>query len=150
MKNILTSIGLLALIQFHPLQAQEFKLDPAGYLRNEGVDVMAFSDVYPEGKQTGVTIIMNNNRVAASGDIRLETSQGQWQPLPVLRSRQVNEADNSITVTLSYPDSSRHMTGFNPTLYPDFVFQYTIRVAGEGDNVIVTVDLDTPVPQKYE
>ena len=92
---------------------------------------------------------MNNNRVAASGDIRLETSQGQWQPLPVLRSRQVNEADNSITVTLSYPDSSRHMTGFNPTLYPDFVFRYTIRVAGEGDDVIVTVDLDTPVPQKY-
>lgn len=150
MKNILTSIGLLALIQFQPLQAQEFKLDPAGYLRNEGVDVMAFSDVYPEGKQTGVTIIMNNNRVAASGDIRLETSQGQWQPLPVLRSRQVNEADNSITVTLSYPDSSRHMTGFNPTLYPDFVFQYTVRVAGEGDDVVVTVDLDTPVPQKYE
>ncbi|MEY8608780.1 glycoside hydrolase family 9 protein [Parabacteroides segnis] len=150
MKNILTSISLLAAMQFSSLQAQEFKLDPAGYFRNEGVDVMAFSDVYPEGKQAGLTLIMNSNRVAASGDIRLETSQGQWQPLPVLRNRQVNEADNSITVTLSYPDSSRHMTGFNPTLYPDFVFQYTVRVAGEGENVVVTVDLDTPVPQKYE
>ena len=150
MKNILTSISLLAAMQFSSLQAQEFKLDPAGYFRNEGVDVMAFSDVYPEGKQAGLTLIMNINRVAASGDIRLETSQGQWQPLPVLRNRQVNEADNSITVTLSYPDSSRHMTGFNPTLYPDFVFQYTVRVTGEGENVVVTVDLDTPVPQKYE
>lgn len=150
MKYILTSISLLAAMQFSSLQAQEFKLDPAGYFRNEGVDVMAFSDVYPEGKQAGLTLIMNSNRVAASGDIRLETSQGQWQPLPVLRNRQVNEADNSITVTLSYPDSSRHMTGFNPTLYPDFVFQYTVRVAGEGENVVVTVDLDTPVPQKYE
>ena len=150
MKNILTSISLLAAMQFSSLQAQEFKLDPAGYFRNEGVDVMAFSDVYPEGKQAGLTLIMNSNRVAASGDIRLETSQGQWQPLPVLRNRQVNEADNSITVTLSYPDSSRHMTGFNPTLYPDFVFQYTVRVTGEGENVGVTVDLDTPVPQKYE
>ena len=150
MKNILTSISLLAAMQFSSLQAQEFKLDPAGYFRNEGVDVMAFSDVYPEGKQAGLTLIMNSNRVAASGDIRLETSQGQWQPLPVLRNRQVNEADNSITVTLSYPDSSRHMTGFNPTLYPDFVFQYTVRVTGEGENVVVTVDLDTPVPQKYE
>lgn len=150
MKNILTSISLLAAMQFSSLQAQEFKLDPAGYFRNEGVDVMAFSDVYPEGKQAGLTLIMNSNRVAASGDIRLETSQGQWQPLSVLRNRQVNEADNSITVTLSYPDSSRHMTGFNPTLYPDFVFQYTVRVTGEGENVVVTVDLDTPVPQKYE
>ena len=150
MKNILTSISLLAAMQFSSLQAQEFKLDPAGYFRNEGVDVMAFSDVYPEGKQAGLTLIMNSNRVAASGDIRLETSQGQWQPLPVLRNRQVNEADNSITVTLSYPDSSRHMTGFNPTLYPEFVFQYTVRVTGEGENVVVTVDLDTPVPQKYE
>lgn len=82
MKNILTSIGLLALIQFQPLQAQEFKLDPAGYLRNEGVDVMAFSDVYPEGKQTGVTIIMNNNRVAASGDIRLRLLRGSGNRFP--------------------------------------------------------------------
>lgn len=150
MKNIFTSISILALMQFTAVQAQEFKLDPAGYFRNEGVDVMAFSDAYPEGKQAGITIVMNSNRVASCGDIRLETSQGQWQPLPVLRNRLVNKANNSITVTLSYPDSSKHMTGFNPTLYPDYVFRYDIRVTGEGEDIIVTVDLDTPVPQKYE
>ena len=39
-----------------------------------------------------------------------------------MRSRVVDEADNEIRVTLSYPDSAKHMAGFNPMLYPDFVF----------------------------
>ena len=57
--------------------------------------------------------------------------------------------DNSITATLCYPDSSRHLTGFNPMIYPDFHFNYTVKVEGKGDHVEVTVDLDRPVPQEF-
>ncbi|GHT27660.1 hypothetical protein AGMMS49574_00520 [Bacteroidia bacterium] len=128
---------------------QAFKLNPSGYLNNEGVDIMVFSDVYPEGHQGALSIIMNSNRVAANGDVRLEVSQGQWQGLPKMRKRVVNDSDNSITVTESYPDSAKHMAGFNPMLYADYAFTYTINVRGEGDNVILRVDLDTPVPEKY-
>jgi hypothetical protein len=131
------------------LYGQDFRLNSSGYFNNEGVDVMIFSDVYPEGHQGGISIIMNSNRVAANGDVRLEVSQGQWQGLPVMRKRVVNEASNSIIVTECYPDSSKHKAGFNPMLYPDFVFYYTIQVKGEGDHIIVHVDLDTPVPEKY-
>ena len=65
-----------------PAQAQEFKLTSSGYFKNHGVDVMAFDDIYPEGHQGGVCIIMNGNRVATNGDIRFEATPGQWQPVP--------------------------------------------------------------------
>lgn len=129
--------------------AQDFKLNTAGYFENGGANVMVFSDVYPEGHQGGVTLVNNGNRWAAGGDVRFEVSQGQWQALPKLRSRVVDEAANEICVTLAYPDSARHMTGFNPMLYPDFVFSYTVRVKGEGDHLVLTVDLDHPVPERF-
>ena len=128
-----------------PAQAQEFKLTSSGYFKNHGVDVMAFDDIYPEGHQGGVCIIMNGNRVATNGDIRFEATPGQWQPVP----KQLDRGDNSITATLCYPDSSRHLTGFNPMIYPDFHFNYTVKVEGKGDHVEVTVDLDRPVPQEF-
>ena len=130
-----------------PAQAQEFKLTSSGYFKNHGVDVMAFDDIYPEGHQGGVCIIMNGNRVATNGDIRFEATPGQWQPVPKQLDRKLG--DNSITATLCYPDSSRHLTGFNPMIYPDFYFNYTVKVEGKGDHVEVTVDLDRPVPQEF-
>ena len=72
-----------------------FRLDAnAGYFRNMGVDVMAFSDFYPEGHQSGVTIIMHGSRVATNGDIRFEQTPGQWQPVPKLISRETDESAN--------------------------------------------------------
>jgi hypothetical protein len=129
--------------------AQEFKLNTSGYFNSGGVDVMVFSDVYPEGHQGGVSIVMHGNRVAANGDVRLEVSQGQWQGLPVMRARQADPSESLISVTESYPDSSKHAAGFNPMLYSDFVFYYTIQVKSEGKHLVLRVDLDRPVPEKY-
>ncbi|GHV49365.1 hypothetical protein FACS1894181_08110 [Bacteroidia bacterium] len=132
------------------LQAQSFKLDVnSGYFRNQGVDVMAFDDIYPEGHQSGVSIIMHGNRIATNGDIRFEPTPGQWQPVPKQRERKLDDAANTITARLSFPDSSRHLTGFNPMIYPDFVFNYTVTVKGEGASVVVTVDLDRPIPAEF-
>ncbi|RHJ87918.1 glycoside hydrolase family 9 protein [Parabacteroides sp. AM08-6] len=130
-------------------QAQEFKLSPSGYFQNKGVDVMAFDDIYPEGHQGGVCLIMHGHRVATNGDIRLEATPGQWQPVPIQRDRKADVSSNQITAWLSYPDSSRHMTGFNPMIYPDLQFNYTVHVKGEGGSIIVTVDLDRPVPEDF-
>jgi hypothetical protein len=132
------------------MYAQDFKLDTnTGYFKNQGVDVMAFDDIYPEGHQSGVSIIMHGNRIATNGDIRFEPTPGQWQPVPKQRERKMDGAANMITTRLSFPDSSRHQTGFNPMIYPDFVFNYTVQVKSEGASLIVTVDLDRPIPDKY-
>ena len=118
-------IGAASLMLCAGLQAQDFKINPSGYFENHGANVMVFSDVYPEGHQGGVTLVLNGDRRAAGGDVRFEISQGQWQGLPKMRKRVVDEAANEIRVTLSYPDSAKHMAGFNPMLYPDFAFGYT-------------------------
>lgn len=148
MKKQLLSFAT-ALLFATGLEAQDFKLNSYGYFENAGANVMVFSDVYPEGHQGGVTLVTNGNRRAAGGDVRFEVSQGQWQALPKLRSRVVDEVANEIRVTLSYPDSTKHMAGFNPMLYPDFVFNYTIKVKGEDDHLVLTVDLDQPVPERF-
>jgi len=130
--------------------AQSFQLDTiTGYFQNRGVDVMAFDDIYPEGHQSGVSIIMHGNRIATNGDIRFEPTPGQWQPVPKQRERKPDMATNTITTRLSFPDSSRHQTGFNPMIYPDFAFNYTVTVKGVGASIMITVDLDRPIPSKY-
>lgn len=126
------------------MMAQDFKLNDSGYYTTGSVDVMAFSDFYPEGHQGGVSVLMNGRRVATNGDIRMEATPGQWQPVPKQLKREIT--GNAIVTTLCYPDSSRHLTGFNPTVYPDYQVIYKVRVEPQGDGILVTVDLDKPVP----
>lgn len=127
--------------------AQQFTLTDKGYFNCEGVDVMAFDDIYPEGHQGGVSIIMNGRRIVTSGDIRLEATPGQWQPLPKQLRREVE--GNAIKTTMQYPDSARHMTGFNPMIYPDLHFTYSVTLESIGNAMQVTVDLDKPIPAEY-
>ena len=127
-----------------------FQLDNnTGYFKNNGVDIMAFMDIYPVGHQAGVSMIMHGQRVATNGDLRFEPTPGQWQAVPKQLGREVNEKENTITTTLSYPDEEQHLTGFNPLIYPDFQFTYQVKVQGEGDHVVISVDLDRPVPEEF-
>ena len=142
MKNKLPLIMLSLAAQ--QLAAQSFELNQQGYFNCAGVDIMAFDDFYPEGHQGGVSLLMNGRRIASNGDIRLEATPGQWQPVPRKLDRQ--QTARSITTTLCFPDSSRHMTGFNPMIYPELQLRYNVSVEAEGQDVVVTVDLDTPIP----
>ncbi|MCQ2148400.1 MAG: glycoside hydrolase family 9 protein [Bacteroidales bacterium] len=127
--------------------AQSFKLNGGGYFYAGGVDAMAFNDYYPEGHQGGICVIMNGNRIATNGDIRFEPTPGQWQPVPKQVKREVK--DNKITTYLAYPDSSRHMTGFNPMLYPDMQLTYSVTLEAYGKGLLVTVDLDQEIPERF-
>ena len=64
-----------------------------GYFKNQGVDVMAFDDIYPSGHQSGVSILMHGKRVATNGDIRFEQTPGQWQPIPKQGERVLSEEE---------------------------------------------------------
>ena len=109
-----------------------FVLDSdTGYFRNDGVDVMAFDDIYPVGHQSGVSIIMHGTRIATNGDIRFEQTPGQWQPVPKQKERTLNKEQNTITTKLGYPDYDAHLKGFNPMIYPDFEFDYEVSVKGK-------------------
>ncbi|MDO4740222.1 MAG: glycoside hydrolase family 9 protein [Eubacteriales bacterium] len=127
-----------------------FVLDQAlGYFKYRGVDIMAFDDIYPDGHQSGVSILMHGSRVATNGDIRFEQTPGQWQPLPKQGERALRPEENAISTRLHYPDMDRHLKGFNPLLYPDCTLDYTVTVRGDGEQVVVTVDLDAPIPPEF-
>jgi len=115
-----------------------------------GLNVMVFSDIYPEGHQTGVTIIQHGVRVAANGDLRLEPSPGQWSPVPKAGRLTVDKEHQKITQRLWYPDSTRNRVGFNPIAYPDLTLQYEVTVRTlEGSSFKITVDLDEPLPEEW-
>ena len=113
-------------------KASEFRLDrETGYFTSRGVDVITFEDIYPEGHQGGVSLLMHGERIAANGDVRFEPDPGQWQPVPAQLDRKVDAENGRIVTRLRYPDEKRHLAGFNPMVYPDCVFEYTVSVQVE-------------------
>jgi len=120
-----------------------------GYLERPGLNVMVFDDFYPEGHQGGLTIIQCGTRVAANGDVRLEPTPGQWSPVPRLGARHVDRENGEITAHLWYPDSSKDRKGFNPIVYPELRFAYSIRTVANGKGVRVIVDLEEPLPDAW-
>jgi hypothetical protein len=130
-------------------QKPALQLNEQEYFELGGTSIMVYQDIYPEGHQGGISIIQYGTRVASNGDLRLEATPGQWQPIPKQDKRTVDRAGNEITVQLSYPDPARNRKGFNPIEYPDLDFSYQVRVKGEGEGFRVLVDLDRPLPAEW-
>ncbi len=147
MKRLLMAAGFFLAIQ--AAFSQGFILNKLEYFERGGVNVMAFQDIYPEGHQGGVAVIMHGQRLATNGDIRLDETPGQWQPIPKQLGRTVDSTWNSITAKLAYPDPAINRKGFNPIEYPDLNLNYSVRVTARGESVVVTVDLDAPVPEEF-
>ena len=151
MKTLLPFIVILLLVSCKSADKQPDKLtiNDQNYFELPGLNVMVFEDIYPEGHQGGIGIIQHGIRVATNGDIRLEATPGQWQPIPKVGERTIDREGNEIAVKLWYPDSSIHRRGFNPIIYPDLRFSYKIRVIGENDLFRIIVDLDEAIPAEW-
>ncbi len=119
------------------------------YLEMPGLNVMLAHDFYPEGHQGGVGVIQNGLRVATNGDLRLEPTPGQWQPVPKVGQRVVNLEAQEISVRMEYPDPEKDRKGFNPIVYPDLHVSYTLRVQPAGASFKILVDLDAPLPEAW-
>lgn len=131
-------------------QAQNLKLNDKGYFARPGLNVMVFNDFYPDGHQTGVTVVQHGSRVAANGDLRLEPSPGQWSPIPLNGERTVDAKTNTITQAASYPDPTKDRKGFNPIFYPKLKLDYRVHVTPlQGNSFRISVDLDRPLPPEW-
>jgi hypothetical protein len=149
MKRALLFLGFILIIQLSFSQQTSFMLNKLEYFERGGVNVMAFQDIYPEGHQGGIAVIMHGKRLATNGDIRLDETPGQWQPIPKQIERKVDAAGNAVTVKLTYPDPAINRKGYNPIEYPDLNLSYMVNVRSKGESVVVTVDLDNPVPKEF-
>ena len=151
MKKIIAVLALLAATNsYADKPGASLTLNDKNYFSMQGLNVTVFSDIYPDGHQTGVTIIQHGSRVAANGDLRLEVSPGQWSPVPAGGAQSIDKAHQRITQNLRYPDPSKDKKGFNPINYPDLKFSYDVSVTALQDNQFkITVDLDKPLPAEW-
>ena len=130
-------------------QGTSLRINDQGYYEAPGLNIMMFDDFYPEGHQGGLTIVQCGRRLAANGDVRLEPTPGQWSPVPAVGKRQVDKNRGTIAVELWYPDSSKNRKGFNPIVYPDLTFKYSIKTLAVGKSIRLTVDLEKPLPEGW-
>lgn len=107
---------------------EKFTINDLGYFESPGFDVMVFDDYYPNGHQSGVTIIQNGVRVAANGDIRF----GRY---PEKAAKKVDKSAGLIEAEINYQDIS---------------FKYTVKVRTAGEKIIITADLASPLPSDLE
>lgn len=149
LKTILFLTLVPAVFSCEKNESERLILNELEYLEMQGLNVMLAHDFYPEGHQGGVSIIQNGIRVATNGDLRLEPTPGQWQPVPKVGERQIDREKEEIWVEMSYPDSSKHRKGFNPVIYPDLYFKYSLKVRPEGKSFKIIVDLDKPLPEEW-
>lgn len=144
-----TLIVLLLILQIK-IDAQNLKIQPKGYFSTRGIDVTVFDDIYPDGHQTGVTLIQHGERVMANGDLRLEISPGQWSPVPKEGEKKIDPITQTISQSLSFPDETKNHVGFNPIDYPDLKLKYNVKVTPtEGNSFRITVDLENEIDLKW-
>jgi hypothetical protein len=128
---------------------ESLSINDQEYLEMTGLNVMLAHDFYPEGHQGGVGVILNGQRVATNGDLRLDPTPGQWQPTPSVGPREVDRSAQEISVRMSYPDEKINRKGNNPIGYPDLKFSYVVKVKPDGSAFRIIVDLDEPLPASW-
>jgi endoglucanase len=109
-------------------------LNDLEYFERPGVSVLVFHDYYPEGRQGGLEIIQHGERVASLGDVRLEPVPGQWGLLSSAGKRIVDRAANRAEVPLRFGKAG---------------LAYRVSVEPDGEALLVTVDLDQPLPPQF-
>lgn len=147
MKGTCLFVFLIAAVQLYA--QQQMHLNDKNYLEYEGVNVMLAQDFYPEGHQGGVGVIQNGLRVATNGDLRLDATPGQWSPIPKVGEHTIDKVTQTISVHMQYPNEAMNRRGFNPIIYPDLNFGYTVRVMPAGKSFKIIVDLDSALPDEW-
>ncbi|MCX7984246.1 MAG: glycoside hydrolase family 9 protein [Bacteroidetes bacterium] len=130
-------VSLCTLLNIHFLKSQEFCITRSGYFSVPGWDVLVFSNWYDgmfsDAKISGIEFIHHDRRTVTNGDVRLQPTPEQWDETPQLISRRIDTTTRSIIVDLEYPQ---------------YNFQYSIRVQAHGKSIWLTVELSKPLPEK--
>jgi endoglucanase len=130
---------LLALIAAPALSAADFtmKVTDKNYLDTQGFSVFLYDSTYHpvfvDQKNTAMELILQGQRIATNGDVRLMPTPEQWDLVATLKGRHADKANHRLTADLAFPA---------------FDFSYTLEVAAEPGGVRVSLNLDKPLPQK--
>ncbi len=125
---------LLTLFCVGPLTAADLKLNALDYLDTQGLSILlyqnTFHPVFRDQKMGGVEIILHGERIATGGEVRLQATPEQWDPVPLFTARKHGPQANQLIAYTGYPDLS---------------LSYRIEVTAEGEGFRVAVHLDHPL-----
>ncbi|HEX5055881.1 MAG TPA: glycoside hydrolase family 9 protein [Gammaproteobacteria bacterium] len=111
-------------------------LSDKDYFEAQGLNILVFSNWYDglfsDAKISGVEMIHHGERTVTNGDVRLQITPEQWDPIPQFVERKVDLKNGAIEAFLRYPDYS---------------FDYSIRVQQLKDGVRLTVNLQKQLPK---
>ncbi len=136
----LTLLALLALLLPRPPEGTEPpRLNPLEYFEAPGVNVLVFSnwynDLFSDSKMSGIEIIHHGVRTATNGDVRLNPTPEQWDPIPQFVERKVDQGEQTIEAFLAYPA---------------YDFPYSVKVAPREGGIVISVILQKPLPRVLE
>ena len=136
-KRTATAMALALAIAATPAfaQGEAVELNDSGYFEGPALNYLVFSNYYDglfaDSKISGVEIVQQGERIATNGDVRLDPTPGQWDPVGLLVDRTVDPATGTISATLEYADLG---------------FRYIIRARPEGTALMLSVELPQPLP----
>ena len=136
----LTLFSFLALVPGQSSDSsQVLKLNDLEYFETRGLNVLVFSnwynDLFSDSKMSGIEIIHHGVRTATNGDVRLNPTPEQWDPIPQFVVRKVNKNAGIIEAFLQYP-------AYN--------FGYSVKAESRDGGIAISVILEKPLPQTLE
>jgi endoglucanase len=140
---VLFGLTLFSLLIFVPPQSrdssQALTLNDLGYFETRGLNVLVFSnwynDLFSDSKMSGIEIIHHGVRTATNGDVRLNPTPEQWDPIPQFVERKVNKEARIIEAFLRYPE---------------YDFAYSIKAESREGGIAISIFLEKPLPQALE
>jgi endoglucanase len=113
-------------------------INDSSYFESRGLNILVFSNYYGlfnDEKHSGIEIIHHGIRTATNGDVRLNPTPEQWDPIPQFKDRKVNKDKNIIEAFLSYPELN---------------FEYSIRAEATEGGIFLSVNISDPLPEELE
>ncbi len=110
-------------------------LSPLETFEGRGLSIIVeqnhFSPIFFDEKNAGIQMILHGERIATDGEVRLNPTPEQWDPVPAFISRTRGSNPNELVVSSSYPAVG---------------LSYRVAVTAEADGLRVAVNLDKPLP----
>ncbi len=117
--------------------SQKMRINELEYFESRGFDVFVFNNQYTgfffDEKTAGIEFIHHGVRTATGGAVRLRHTPEQWDLVPMLVDKKVDQENNIIRIKLKYDE---------------YNFVSNVEVKGTNDGIQISVIIDEPLPEK--
>jgi hypothetical protein len=128
--------GLVVIGLTLPCSAAGLTLSANDTLEEQGLSVLIhnskFHPIFFDEKNAALQLVLHGERIATDGEVRLNPTPEQWDPIPTLVSRVRGKAPNQVVVKSGYEKQG---------------LTYKTEVTAEDGGFRIAVHLDKPLPK---